>query len=58
MDECLLRLCDELGILFTKEERKLNIRFLLRFVCNRFFGDFIGFVDMCVNFIKFLVDNV
>lgn len=57
VDECLPRLCDELGISLTKEERKLNIRPLLRFVCNRFFGDFTGFVDMCVNFIKSPVDN-
>lgn len=57
MDECLPRLCDELGISLTKEERKLNIRPLLRLVCNRFFGDFTGFVDMCVNFIKSPVDN-
>lgn len=57
VDECLPRLCDELGISLTKEERKLNIRPLLRIVCNRFFGDFTGFVDMCVNFIKSPVDN-
>uniref|UniRef100_K1QMX5 116 kDa U5 small nuclear ribonucleoprotein component n=4 Tax=Magallana gigas TaxID=29159 RepID=K1QMX5_MAGGI len=57
VDECLPRLCDELGISLTKEERKLNIRPLLRLVCNRFFGDFTGFVDMCVNFIKSPVDN-
>lgn len=35
----------------------MNIRPLLRLVCNRFFGDFTGFVDMCVNFIKSPVDN-
>lgn len=57
VDECLPRLCDELGISLTKEERKLNIRPLLRLVCNRFFGDFTGFVDMCVNFIKSPVEN-
>ncbi|XP_061191284.1 116 kDa U5 small nuclear ribonucleoprotein component-like [Saccostrea echinata] len=57
VDECLPRLCDELGISLTKEERKLNIRPLLRIVCNRFFGDFTGFVDMCVNFIKSPVGN-
>lgn len=57
VDECLPRLCDKLGISLTKEERKLNIRPLLRLVCNRFFGDFTGFVDMCVNFIKSPVDN-
>lgn len=57
VDECLPRLCDELGISLTKEERKLNIKPLLRIVCNRFFGDFTGFVDMCVNFIKSPVGN-
>ncbi|XP_022313833.2 116 kDa U5 small nuclear ribonucleoprotein component-like isoform X2 [Crassostrea virginica] len=57
VDECLPRLCDELGISLTKEERKLNIRPLMRIVCNRFFGDFTGFVDMCVNFIKSPVEN-
>lgn len=29
----------------------------MRIVCNRFFGDFTGFVDMCVNFIKSPVEN-
>ncbi|XP_060078669.1 116 kDa U5 small nuclear ribonucleoprotein component-like [Ylistrum balloti] len=48
VDECLPRMCDELGISLTKEERKMNIRPLLRIVCRRFFGDFTGFVDMCV----------
>nr|XP_022313833.1 116 kDa U5 small nuclear ribonucleoprotein component-like [Crassostrea virginica] len=57
VDECLPRLCDELGISLTKEERKLNIRPLMRIVCNRFFGDFTGFVDMCVNFIKSPMEN-
>uniref|UniRef100_A0A665UJP8 116 kDa U5 small nuclear ribonucleoprotein component n=1 Tax=Echeneis naucrates TaxID=173247 RepID=A0A665UJP8_ECHNA len=45
------KLLDELGIHLTKEELKLNIRPLLRLVCNRFFGEFTGFVDMCVQHI-------
>ncbi|GFN80643.1 116 kda u5 small nuclear ribonucleoprotein component protein [Plakobranchus ocellatus] len=48
VDESLPRVCDELGIHLSKEEQKLNIRPLLRLVCRRFFGDFTGFVDMCV----------
>lgn len=42
VDECLPRVCDELGVHLTKEEQKLNIRPLLRLVCRRFFGDFTG----------------
>ncbi|KAG5673773.1 hypothetical protein PVAND_003793 [Polypedilum vanderplanki] len=41
----------ELNIRITKEEMKCNIRPLLRLICNRFFGDFTGFVDMCVEHI-------
>jgi len=51
VDESLPRVCDELGIHLSKEEQKLNIRPLLRLVCRRFFGDFTGFVDMCVEHI-------
>uniref|UniRef100_A0A8D0CZR5 116 kDa U5 small nuclear ribonucleoprotein component n=1 Tax=Sander lucioperca TaxID=283035 RepID=A0A8D0CZR5_SANLU len=50
-DTSLPRVLDELGIHLTKEELKLNIRPLLRLVCNRFFGEFTGFVDMCVHHI-------
>ena len=42
VDESLPRVCDELGISLTKEEKKLNIRPLLRLVCHKFFGDFTG----------------
>ncbi|XP_013419342.1 116 kDa U5 small nuclear ribonucleoprotein component-like isoform X2 [Lingula anatina] len=48
VDLNLPQVCEELGISLTKEERKLNIRPLLRIVLRRFFGDFSGFVDMCV----------
>ncbi|XP_038140204.1 116 kDa U5 small nuclear ribonucleoprotein component [Cyprinodon tularosa] len=51
VDTTLPRVLDELGIHLTKEELKLNIRPLLRLVCNRFFGEFTGFVDMCVQHI-------
>ena len=42
VDECLPRVCDELGVHLTKEEQKLNIRPLMRLMCRRFFGDFTG----------------
>uniref|UniRef100_A0A8C5QKV5 116 kDa U5 small nuclear ribonucleoprotein component n=1 Tax=Leptobrachium leishanense TaxID=445787 RepID=A0A8C5QKV5_9ANUR len=51
VDTTLPQTLDELGIHLTKEELKLNIRPLLRLVCNRFFGEFTGFVDMCVQHI-------
>ncbi|XP_059160130.1 116 kDa U5 small nuclear ribonucleoprotein component-like [Physella acuta] len=57
VDESLPRVCDELGIHLSKEEQKLNIRPLLRLVCRRFFGDFTGFVDMCVEHIPSPVEN-
>ncbi|BFY97191.1 hypothetical protein BsWGS_00231 [Bradybaena similaris] len=57
VDESLPRVCDELGIHLSKEEQKLNIRPLLRLVCRRFFGEFTGFVDMCVDHIPSPVDN-
>ena len=45
VDTSLPRVLDELGIHLTKEELKLNIRPLLRLVCNRFFGEFTGKVS-------------
>ncbi|XP_047538547.1 116 kDa U5 small nuclear ribonucleoprotein component isoform X2 [Vanessa atalanta] len=48
VDDTLPAVLDELGIKLTKLESKLNVRPLLRLVCSRFFGDFCGFVDMCV----------
>lgn len=57
VDECLPRVCDELGISLTKEERKLNIQPLMRLVCRRFFGDFTGFVDMIVEHVKSPMTN-
>lgn len=47
----------ELNIRITKEEMRSNIRPLLRLVCNRFMGDFNGFVDMCVEHIKSPLEN-
>lgn len=57
VDECLPRVCDELGVHLTKEESKLNIRPLMRLICRRFFGDFTGFVDMCEEHIPSPVTN-
>ena len=51
VDECMPRLCDELGIHLSKEEKKMNIRPLIRLVNSRAFGPFNGFVDMVVNHI-------
>ncbi|XP_057292851.1 116 kDa U5 small nuclear ribonucleoprotein component-like [Hydractinia symbiolongicarpus] len=48
VDTTLPQVLSELGIYLTKSELKLNIRPLLRLVCKRFFGEFTGFVDMCV----------
>lgn len=52
VDASLPRVCDELGISLTSEEKKLNIRPLMRIICRRFFGDFTGFVDMCVEHVQ------
>lgn len=42
VDDCLPRVCSELGIQLTKEESRMNIRPLLRLVLSRFFGSFTG----------------
>nr|VZI39197.1 unnamed protein product [Spirometra erinaceieuropaei] len=49
VDTCLPSLCAELGIHLSRSETKLNVRPLLRIIFRRFFGDFSGFVSMCVN---------
>ncbi|KAF6773167.1 hypothetical protein AHF37_07346, partial [Paragonimus kellicotti] len=51
VDTGLPGLCAELGIGLSKSEMKLNIRPLLRIIFKRFFGDFSGFVEMCVQHI-------
>lgn len=51
VDSTLPGVLDELGIFLNKEEMRLNIRPLLKLICSRFFGDFTGFVDMCVEHI-------
>lgn len=57
VDTTLLDTLAELDIRVSKEELKMNIRPLLRIVCNRFIGDFSGFVDMCVEHVKSPLDN-
>lgn len=57
VDGMLLDTLTELNIKVTKEEMKCNIRPLLRMICNRFMGDFSGFVDMCVEYIKSPLEN-
>lgn len=42
VDSTLPNVLEELGIKLTKNEMKLNIRPLLRLVCNKFLGDFNG----------------
>jgi hypothetical protein len=42
VDTTLPAVLDELGIKLTKEEMKINIRPLLRLICNKFLGDFNG----------------
>lgn len=42
VDTTLPDVLNELGIKLTKEEMKLNIRPLLRLVCSKFLGDFMG----------------
>ncbi|XP_075259496.1 116 kDa U5 small nuclear ribonucleoprotein component-like isoform X2 [Convolutriloba macropyga] len=51
VDLTLPKTLDELGLHLTKEELKLNIRALLRIVCQRFFGSFRAFTDMVVQHI-------
>ncbi|XP_065072846.1 116 kDa U5 small nuclear ribonucleoprotein component [Ochlerotatus camptorhynchus] len=57
VDTTLADTMAELNIRVTKEEMKCNIRPLLRLICNRFIGDFCGFVDMCVEHIQSPLDN-
>ena len=57
VDTALPSLCDELGIKLTKEESKMNIRPLLRLVCQRFLGDFNGFVEMVASHVPSPSDN-
>ncbi|CAI8001672.1 116 kDa U5 small nuclear ribonucleoprotein component, partial [Geodia barretti] len=56
VDTTLPQVLDELGVNLSKTELQLNIRPLLRLVCQRFLGDFNCFVDMCVQHIPSPVD--
>lgn len=57
VDGSLIDTLSELCIRVNKEDMKCNIRPLLRLICNRFVGDFSGFVDMCVEHIGSPLDN-
>lgn len=57
VDTTLPGVLDELNIRLTKEEMKINIRPLLRLICNRFLCDFSGFVEMCTEHIPSPSDN-
>uniref|UniRef100_A0A336MK33 CSON002857 protein n=1 Tax=Culicoides sonorensis TaxID=179676 RepID=A0A336MK33_CULSO len=57
VDHGLIETLAELNIRVNKEEMKCNIRPLLRTICNRFMGDFSGFVEMCVEHIGSPLDN-
>lgn len=47
VDSTLPAVLDELGIKLSKEEMKINIRPLLRLVCEKFLGDFSGMYFCC-----------
>lgn len=51
VDTQLDSLCAELGIRLTRTEASLNIRPLLQVVLSRFFGDWVGFVDMVRDYV-------
>ncbi|XP_063704338.1 116 kDa U5 small nuclear ribonucleoprotein component [Culicoides brevitarsis] len=57
VDGTLIDTLNELAIRVNKEEMKCNIRPLMRLICNRFMGDFSGFVDMCVEHISSPLEN-
>ncbi|KAI5750537.1 hypothetical protein M8J76_016485 [Diaphorina citri] len=57
VDSSLPAVLDQLGIHMNKEESKINIRPLLRLVCERFLQDFSGLVEMCVKHIPSPAEN-
>lgn len=57
VDSSLPDVLDQLGIHVNKEESKINIRPLLRLVCERFLTDFSGLVEMCVKHIPSPAEN-
>jgi U5 small nuclear ribonucleoprotein component len=58
VDTTLPAVLDELGIKLTKEEMKINIRPLLRLICNKFLGDFSGKLILEVMLVKILFQKV
>lgn len=57
VDTTLSNVLSELNIHLTKEEMKINIRPLLSLIFSKFFNNFSGFVDVCVNHIPSPVEN-
>jgi len=57
VDSTLPETLATLGIHLNKSELRLNIRPLLRLICARFFGEFIGFTDMVAQHIPSPVAN-
>lgn len=51
VDELLDDLTAELGIKISQEDKKLNIRPLMRLIFSKFFGPWTGFMDMVSKFI-------
>ncbi|XP_067952205.1 116 kDa U5 small nuclear ribonucleoprotein component-like [Watersipora subatra] len=52
VDEGLPVLCSSLGIHLSKEEKKINIRPMLRLVLARFLGEMSGFVEMISTMVR------
>lgn len=50
-DKQFLELTEKYKIKLTKEQKKLNVRPLLRITCSQIFGTFQSFVDMIVDFV-------
>ncbi|KAK2710270.1 hypothetical protein QYM36_013797, partial [Artemia franciscana] len=46
------QVCDELGIKLASQEKKMNIRPLLKLVCNRFMGSWNGLIEMLVDHVS------
>lgn len=50
-DKQFLELAEKYKIKLTKEQKRLNVKPLLRIACSQLFGHFDSFVDMLVNFV-------
>lgn len=50
-DKQFMELAEKYNIKFTKDQKQLNVKPLLKLACSKFFGAFTSFVDMVVEFI-------